>query len=146
MTHAHADDGHVGRIMLLQGQPGSGKTHLMRAFRTQVHRQGLAVFGYMQMTSSSRRYDRYVLQKLVESLEQPHDADEGPASTLQWLSDALAARCSADQVAALRGATDGPQRWPTSSRISWWTSFRPRTGWTSTCAGPCCCCRWIDPA
>src|SRR5262245_45720508 len=43
----------TGRILLIQGESGSGKTHLMRAFRNHVHSQNLAFFGYMQMTTSA---------------------------------------------------------------------------------------------
>ena len=67
------DDGHkVGKILLLRGESGSGKTHLMRAFRTRTHRCGLGYFGYMQMTSSSGNYSRYILQKLIDSLDVPY--------------------------------------------------------------------------
>ena len=46
----------------------------------------------MQMTSSSRNYERYILQKLVESLEQPYDLPDEPRSSLTLLSNALADR------------------------------------------------------
>ncbi|WP_206028712.1 helicase HerA-like domain-containing protein [Thalassoroseus pseudoceratinae] len=62
----------VGRILLLKGESGSGKTHLMRAFRTHTHRRGLGYFGYMQMTSASNNYSRYMLHKLVDSLDKPY--------------------------------------------------------------------------
>ena len=97
---AAAAGGGIGRLMLLHGEPGAGKTHLMRAFRAQVHRQGLGFFAYLQMTSSSRQYGRYVLQKLVESLEQPYDPPREPASGLRVLSNALASRLPADAIAA----------------------------------------------
>ena len=79
-----------GRLILLQGEPGAGKTHLMRAFRNQVHADRTAFFAYMQMTSSSREYDRYVLQKLVDSFEQPHHAPAQPTSSLKLLAEGLA--------------------------------------------------------
>ncbi len=62
----------VGKILLLKGESGSGKTHLMRAFRTHTHRRGLGYFGYMQMTSASSNYSRYMLHKLVDSLDKPY--------------------------------------------------------------------------
>ncbi len=89
---AATSDRTTGRLLLLQGEPGAGKTHLMRAFRNKVHREGTALFAYMQMTSSSRRYDRYILQKFVESLEQPYDAPDDPRPSLILLSNALANR------------------------------------------------------
>ena len=92
VEHANISDRTTGRLLLLQGEPGAGKTHLMRAFRNKVHRDGTALFAYMQMTSSSHHYDRYILQKVVESLEQPYDLPENPKSSLTMLSDALSDR------------------------------------------------------
>lgn len=82
----------TGRILLLKGESGSGKTHLMRAFRTHTHRRGLGYFGYMQMTSASSNYSRYMLHKLVDSLEKPYfRADDAPNDTtgLLRLSDSV---------------------------------------------------------
>jgi energy-coupling factor transporter ATP-binding protein EcfA2 len=81
-----------GRILLLLGDAGSGKTHLMRAFRNFVHSEGLGYFGYMQMTTASRDYGRYLLQKVVDSLEQPYFRPQIEASGLKRLSNALAAK------------------------------------------------------
>ncbi len=64
--------GKAGRILLLRGESGSGKTHLMRAFRTRTHQLKLGYFGYMQMTTLSGNYSRYILQKLIDSLDQPY--------------------------------------------------------------------------
>lgn len=65
-------DSKKGEILLLKGESGSGKTHLMRAFRTHTHRLGLGYFGYMQMTSASSNYSRYMLHKLIDSLDKPY--------------------------------------------------------------------------
>src|SRR4051794_41840749 len=46
-----ASRGSAGRILLLQGEAGGGKTHLLRAFRNWTHARGRGYFGYMQMTS-----------------------------------------------------------------------------------------------
>ena len=62
----------AGRILLLEGEAGSGKTHLMRAFRNWTHRRGRGYFGYMQMTSATDHYGRYVLNNLIDSLDQPY--------------------------------------------------------------------------
>src|SRR5690606_26732019 len=42
---------HHGRTLLVLGDSGSGKTHLLRAFRHQVHAQRLGYVGYLQLTS-----------------------------------------------------------------------------------------------
>src|SRR5690606_21013066 len=84
-------DNQVGRILLLRGESGSGKTHLMRAFRTRTHGRGDGYFGYMQMTTASS-YGPYILRKLIESLEQPYSPYEyGDEETaLMRLSTAVA--------------------------------------------------------
>src|SRR5262249_18320898 len=45
-----------GRVMLLLGEAGSGKTHLMRAFRNRAHEDGNAYCGYLQMTTPASNY------------------------------------------------------------------------------------------
>jgi AAA ATPase domain len=90
----------AGRILLLLGEAGSGKTHLMRSFRERAHAGGKAYFGYMQMTSSAEDYGAYVLSNLIDSLEKPFA--EGRRSGLRRLSDALAVAAeSADALGAL---------------------------------------------
>jgi DNA helicase HerA-like ATPase len=79
-----------GRILLLKGEAGSGKTHLMRAFRNWSHSRGLAYCGYLQMTSDTNHYGRYVLNNLIDSLDQPYDELEGTTTGLMRLSTALA--------------------------------------------------------
>jgi ABC-type dipeptide/oligopeptide/nickel transport system ATPase component len=61
-----------GKTLLLLGEGGSGKTHLMRAFRTAAHAVGGGYCGYLQMTSKTDNYTRYILSNLIDSLEQPY--------------------------------------------------------------------------
>jgi len=78
-----------GAVLVLLGDAGSGKTHLMRAFRTRAHGQGLGYCGYMQMNTEASNYPRYMLQNLIDGLELPY-APEGPSRTgLTRLSAAL---------------------------------------------------------
>lgn len=79
-----------GRTLLILGESGSGKTHVLRALRAQVHGQRLGYVGYMQMTSDVGDYARYVLRNLVDSMEQPYDAPVLSESALMYLSDGLA--------------------------------------------------------
>jgi energy-coupling factor transporter ATP-binding protein EcfA2 len=82
-----------GRILLLLGDSGCGKTHLLRAFRALAHERSNGFVGYMQMTTASSNYGRYVLANLIDSLDQPYwDATE-PRSGLEKISDALLAHC-----------------------------------------------------
>ena len=80
----------VGRILLMLGEAGSGKTHLMRAFRNELHAQGKGYVGYMQMTAYTDDYSRYVLGNLIESLDKPYDERRSSVSGLMRLSNALA--------------------------------------------------------
>ncbi|MDX2259319.1 MAG: helicase HerA-like domain-containing protein [Hyphomicrobiaceae bacterium] len=89
------------RILLFHGQSGAGKTHLVRALRTQAHREGSAYFGYAQMTPDVANYADYFLRRLVHSLEKPFDPDEGGASGLQRLTDGLVARCASVDAGAI---------------------------------------------
>jgi hypothetical protein len=78
-----------GAVLVLLGEAGSGKTHLMRAFRTRAHSQGLGYCGYLQMTTEASNYAWYVLSNLIDGLEQPY-APDGPSRTgLARLSAAL---------------------------------------------------------
>lgn len=83
-----------GRSLLLLGEGGSGKTHLMRAFRTAAHESGAGYCGYLQMLTRSDNYARYVLSYLIDSLEQPYrpgDATTGLARLARGVLDALTA-------------------------------------------------------
>jgi DNA helicase HerA-like ATPase/energy-coupling factor transporter ATP-binding protein EcfA2 len=79
-----------GRTLLVLGDSGSGKTHLLRALRHQVHAQRLGYVGYLQMTSEVGDYGRYVLRNLIDSLERPYDPPVFAESGLLYLSDGLA--------------------------------------------------------
>ncbi len=94
-----------GAVLVLQGESGSGKTHLMRAFRTRAHGQGAGYCGYMQMTSEISNYSRYMLAHFVDGLDQPY-APDGPSRTgLARLSAGLL-----EQVPGLSGVDLGAFR------------------------------------
>lgn len=84
----------AGRILLLLGESGSGKTHLVRAFRNHVHHNGLGFVGYMQMTTAVTSYSRYLVSNLIDSLDQTYYETLGTGSGLLRLSNAVAARCN----------------------------------------------------
>ncbi|SFU43744.1 protein of unknown function DUF87 [Nitrosomonas eutropha] len=81
-----------GRIMLLLGESGAGKTHLMRAFRNYTHEKSLGYFSYMQMTSSISNYASYALHYTIDSLDKPYCAINGSTTGLMHLSNALIER------------------------------------------------------
>ncbi|MCB9572761.1 MAG: ATP-binding protein [Kofleriaceae bacterium] len=88
ITPVRHGEGH-GRTLLVLGAAGSGKTHLLRAFRADVHEERLGYVGYLQMSSDVGDYARYVLAKLIDSLERPYDAPELEDSALMYLSTGL---------------------------------------------------------
>ena len=77
------------RILLFHGQSGSGKTHLIRALRTEAHRQGRAYFGYAQMTPDVANYADFFLRRLVHSFEKPYDPDRFGESALSRLTNKM---------------------------------------------------------
>jgi len=90
-----------GRILLLLGDSGSGKTHLMRAFRNRVHSSHRGYCGYMQMTAFTSHYGRYVLNNLIDSLDKPYYEPESSGTGLMRLSTALARSITADDSSRL---------------------------------------------
>jgi len=75
------------RILLFHGQSGAGKTHLVRALRTEAHSHGNGYFGYAQMTPDVASYADYFLRRLINSLEKPYDPEARGESGLMRLSD-----------------------------------------------------------
>ncbi|MBJ6765511.1 DUF853 family protein [Myxococcaceae bacterium JPH2] len=83
-----------GKILLVLGESGSGKTHLVRAFRNSVHGKQQGYVGYVPMTVDAANYDRHVLSNLIASLDHSYDSNQGEDSGLTRLSDAVMRRCS----------------------------------------------------
>src|SRR5262249_12533207 len=79
-----------GGILLLLGESGCGKTHLMRAFRNQVQARESGYCGYLQMTAFTGQYGRYVLNNLIDSLDKPYDEARSETTGLMRLSSAVA--------------------------------------------------------
>jgi hypothetical protein len=78
----------AGKTLLLLGEAGSGKTHLMRAFRTEAHSSATGYCGYLQMTTRGDNYARYVHSNLIDALEQPY-LHPNPLSGLSRLARGL---------------------------------------------------------
>ena len=82
-----------GRILLLLGESGCGKTHLMRAFRNHVHSRSEGYCGYLQMSAYTDQYGRYVLNNLIDSLDKPYEESGLKTTGLMRLCNALAESC-----------------------------------------------------
>ena len=77
-----------GKSLLLLGESGSGKTHLLRAFRADVHESGAGYCGYLQLLTRMDDYARYILSGVIDSLEQPYRPGD-PVSGLTRLARGL---------------------------------------------------------
>lgn len=78
-----------GRMLLLLGDSGAGKTHLLRSFRRRVHEYGRGFVVYAQLHSSSENYARYLLQNVVDSLAVSYSGVPGERSGLAELVSGL---------------------------------------------------------
>lgn len=93
-----------GRILLLRGDAGCGKTHLARAFRNYAHGRDRGFVGYLQMTTTVADYPRYLLSNLLESLDLPYDEGREDLNALMKLSAILANRANGETMARISGA------------------------------------------
>lgn len=96
-----------GKMLLLRGESGSGKTHLVRAFRNRVHSKSQGYVGYMPMTVDAPDYAGYILSNLITSLDRPYDESRDTDSGLMVLSDALLAE--SHSVYAVHIPAGGPK-------------------------------------
>jgi energy-coupling factor transporter ATP-binding protein EcfA2 len=97
-----------GGILVLLGESGSGKTHLMRAFRNYVHTRHIGHCAYMQMSSQISNYARYLLNFLIDSLDKPYDpTGEDSITSLNYLSRNLAAQIPSVVEEDLRRLREG---------------------------------------
>jgi energy-coupling factor transporter ATP-binding protein EcfA2 len=78
-----------GRMLLVLGDAGAGKTHLLRAFRRYVHDGGLGLVAYAQLQSRSGEYGRYLLNHIVDSLDKPYAGPPHDRSGLYELASGL---------------------------------------------------------
>lgn len=102
LSHATTPPGQeLGQILLLRGNAGAGKTHLLRAFRNEVHSTRAGLVGYIPMGSQSTNYARYILSNLIDSLDQPYDEITDTRSGLVRLAGILASRAFQPNLANL---------------------------------------------
>jgi Cdc6-like AAA superfamily ATPase len=88
-----------GRILLLRGNAGAGKTHLLRAFRNEVHSTRAGLVGYIPMAAQPTNYARYILSNLIDSLDQPYDEVTDTRSGLVRFASILASRAFPPHIA-----------------------------------------------
>lgn len=81
--------GDRGRVMLILGDSGAGKTHLLRGLRKHVQEYGRGFVVYAQLHSASEDYPRYLLQHVVDSLARPYAGPSGDRTGLHQLASGL---------------------------------------------------------
>lgn len=81
--------GDRGRMMLILGDSGTGKTHLLRGLRKHVQEYGRGFVVYAQLHSASEDYPRYLLQHVVDSLARPYAGPSGDRTGLHQLASGL---------------------------------------------------------
>jgi hypothetical protein len=118
-----------GKTLLLLGEAGSGKTHLMRAFRHAAHADATGYCGYLQMTTRTDNYARYVLSKLVDGLEQPYRPNSsvpGLTRLARGLFDALAGVSELDRCRFLEESVPPADLLPLVERFADAAMLDPR--------------------
>ena len=95
-----------GRVILMLGDAGSGKTHLMGAFRREVEDRNAGYFTYAQMTTGVFDLWQYLLRHVVDCLQR-RPTNGGDAAWLR-ISDSLVEHSSISdsERVALRDAED----------------------------------------
>jgi hypothetical protein len=78
-----------GFTLLVLGESGAGKTHLLRALRADVHGRRGGYAGYLTLTASGPDYACHVLGSVIDFLELPYDPPSLAESGLLYLSDGL---------------------------------------------------------
>jgi energy-coupling factor transporter ATP-binding protein EcfA2 len=78
-----------GRMLLLLGDSGAGKTHLLRAFRRRVHDARSGFAAYAQLQSQSHDYGRYLLSHVVDSLDRAYSGPSPERTGLLELATGL---------------------------------------------------------
>lgn len=85
-TRPYAPD--QGRMLVVLGDSGAGKTHLLRGFRRHVHDGHRGFVVYAQLQSRSEDYSRYLLFHLVASMTRRY-SDQSDVTGLRELAGGL---------------------------------------------------------
>ena len=79
----------LGRMLVVLGDSGSGKTHLLRGFRRHVQEGNRGFVVYAQLQSRTEDYSRYLLFHLVGSLSRRYSEQSGRTGLLELASGLL---------------------------------------------------------
>jgi hypothetical protein len=84
---SHVSD--LGQMLVVLGDSGAGKTHLLRGFRRYVQEGNRGFVVYAQLQSRSGDYSRYLLFHLVESLSRRYSEQSGRTGLRELASGLL---------------------------------------------------------
>jgi len=101
-----------GRILLILGESGAGKTHLLRGFRRHVHEYSRGFVAYAQMNSKADDYARYLLQHVIDSLSRPYAGPSGERTGLRELALGLGGLVNDDARAQIEQLAEGEWELP----------------------------------
>ncbi|HEY0476702.1 MAG TPA: hypothetical protein VGD37_04210 [Kofleriaceae bacterium] len=79
----------LGQMLVVLGDSGAGKTHLLRGFRRHVHEGNRGFVVYAQLQSRTEDYSRYLLFHLVESLSRRYSEQSGSTGLRELASGLL---------------------------------------------------------
>lgn len=107
LDQVHGPSSKYGRSLLLLGESGAGKTHLLRAFRAMAHGSWRAYSGYIQLNIRTGDYIKFVVRRLIDSMDRPYDPPRVTDSGLAVLSDALVSRIIDGNLDRIQRLRDG---------------------------------------
>jgi hypothetical protein len=79
----------LGQMLVVLGDSGAGKTHLLRGFRRHVQEGNRGFVVYAQLQSRTEDYSRYLLFHLVESLSRRYSEQSGRTGLRELASGLL---------------------------------------------------------
>ncbi len=79
----------LGQMLVVLGDSGAGKTHLLRGFRRHVQEGHRGFVVYAQLQSRTEDYSRYLLFHLVESLSRRYSEQSGKTGLRELASGLL---------------------------------------------------------
>jgi hypothetical protein len=79
----------LGQMLVVLGDSGAGKTHLLRGFRRHVQEGHRGFVIYAQLQSRTEDYSRYLLFHLVESLSRRYSEQSGKTGLRELASGLL---------------------------------------------------------
>lgn len=93
-----------GRLWLLMGDAGTGKTHLLRRFRHHLHSQRSGYFSYIPLITMPDDYAKHLLHRFLDALDKPYNSYNNTSTItgLQTIADTIASLLPEEALQFLR--------------------------------------------